>query len=437
MQQHYDSHLATRLEQWRQALQRSGHAGVVLFAGQPQLWFRDDQGHPFKTNPYFAGLVPLLEHPNCCIVVDAAGVKPQLLYWQSDDFWFEPPADPAGYWLDHFDVVIVSSQAEIDQALPDKRHRWIAIDSSATPAAGFATTNPEAVLTEIDYRRAVKTEYELACMREASRIGVHGHRAARAAFESGASEFDIQQIFCQASGQTQSELPYSSIVALAPHGAILHYQHQARDIDGAPALLIDAGGQYLGYCSDITRTWTTNDDFQALIDGMDALQQRICAEAQAGVEFVDLNALAHRQLAQLMFDSDILKAKPEEALASHITSAFLPHGLGHLLGLQVHDAGGRIADIRGTQLPPPKAHPWLRLTRCLQANMVVTIEPGLYFIDSLLDPLRSGKTAKLVNWRRVDELMPLGGIRIEDNIRIGESAHENLTRAAFAANGAG
>jgi Xaa-Pro dipeptidase len=433
MHPHYDNHLATRLEQWQQALQRSSHAGAVLFAGAEQSWFRDDQGYPFKANPYFAGLVPLLEHPNCCIVIDAAGAKPQLLYWQTDDFWYKPPADPAGYWLEHFDVVTVSNQTEIDQALPSKRHHWIAVDSSATPALGFAVANPEAVLTEIDYHRAVKTDYEVECMREASRIGVHGHRAARAAFLSGASEFDIQQIYCQASGQTQAELPYSSIVALAPHGAILHYQHQARSVDDAPALLIDAGGQHLGYCSDITRTWTTSDDFQALIDAMDILQQDICAEARAGIEFTDLNALAHRHLAQLMFDSDILKASPEDALASHVTSAFLPHGLGHLLGLQVHDAGGHIADIRGTQLPPPRAHPWLRLTRCLEAGMVVTIEPGIYFIDSLLEPLRNGRVAKLINWQRVNQLMPLGGIRVEDNICITEQGHENLTRKAFAA----
>jgi Xaa-Pro dipeptidase len=288
-------------------------------------------------------------------------------------------------------------------------------------------------LAEIDYQRAVKTDYELECMRHASRIGVHGHRAAHAAFLSGASEFDIHQIYCQASGQTQYELPYASIVALAPHGAILHYQHQARSVDGAPALLIDAGGQYLGYCSDITRTWTTSDVFQPLIDAMGALQQRICTEARAGVEFTDLNALAHQQLAELMFDCGILNVSPEEALAHDTTLAFLPHGLGHLLGLQVHDAGGRSADIKGTALPPPKAHPWLRLTRPLQAGMVVTIEPGIYFIETLLAPLRDGAAAKRINWQRVDELMPFGGIRVEDNICINAQGHENLTRNAFAA----
>ena len=435
MNQHYANHLTVRLEQWRQALQRLGYAGAAIFAGIEQLRFRDDQPYPFKTNPYFAGLVPLLDLPNCCVVIDAAGTKPRLLYWQTEDFWFKPPADPAGYWLDHFDVVTVSNQAAMQQALPSNRHEWIAIDSSAERDSSFGATNPEAILTEIDYLRAIKTEYELACMREASRIGVIGHRAAHAAFLSGASEFDIHQIYCQASGQTQAELPYSNIVALAPHGAILHYQHQARSIDSAPALLIDAGGQYLGYCSDITRTWSTDADFQNLIDAMDVLQRRVCSEARAGIAFTKLNEIAHEQLAELMVENGLLNVSAEQALAHNLTAAFLPHGLGHLLGLQVHDAGGHSADITGTQLPPPAAHPWLRLTRSLQVGMVVTIEPGIYFIDSLLAPLRAGTMAKHINWQRIDQLMPLGGVRVEDNICITAHGHENLTRDAFAASG--
>ncbi len=433
MHEHYDNHLAVRLDQWRQASQRSGYAGVVIFAGNRQLWFRDDQGYPFKVNPYFAGLVPLLDHPNCCIAIDADGAKPQLLYWQTEDFWHQPPSDPTGYWVDHFDVVVVSNQAAIQQALPADQEHWVAIDPAGSAAANFAATNPETVLTAIDFQRAVKTDYELACMREASRIGVNGHRAAHAAFLSGASEFDIHQIYCQASGQTQHELPYANIVALAPHGAILHYQHQARSVDSAPALLIDAGGQYLGYCADITRTWSTDADFEALIDAVDALQQRICAEVRDGYEFPKLHAFAHQQLASLMANADILESSADEALAKGITSAFLPHGLGHLLGLQVHDRGGHSADVAGTPLPPPDAHPWLRLTRPLQTGMVVTIEPGIYFIESLLAPLRAGASAKLINWRRVDQLTPLGGIRVEDNICITGRGHENLTRDAFAA----
>jgi Xaa-Pro dipeptidase len=428
----FTAHFSLRLAQWRMALERSGHSGAVIFSGNEQLRFRDDQAYPFTANPYFAGLVPLLTHPNCCIIVPPQG-RPILLYWQAADYWFQPPAAPSGYWAEHFHVVPIADTTTLVKALPANKSGWISVSSSPGTDQWFDTVNPASVLREIDHQRAIKTNYELACMRRASDIGVRGHRAARAAFLSGASEFDIHQIYCQASGQTDTELPYSSIVALAPHGAVLHYQNLDRDINGAAALLLDAGGQHLGYASDITRTWTTDSDFQTLIDSVDRLQQNVCDEARAGYGFVDLNAFAHRQLAMLMVDHGLLKVGADEAFAKGITRTFLPHGLGHLLGLQVHDAGGHSGDIHGTENPPPPEHPWLRLTRPLAVGMVVTIEPGIYFIPSLLDTLRNSPAGQAVNWSRVEALRPFGGIRVEDNICITDGGHENLTRDAFRA----
>lgn len=427
----FAAHLSSKLAQWRVALERGSHTGAVIFSGDQQLRFRDDQPYPFTPNPYFAGLVPLLSHPNCCIIVPPQG-RPILLYWQAADFWIQPAAAPSGYWAEHFHVVPVADAKTFANALPTNKSGWVSVSSSAGTDEWFDTVNPPGVLREIDHQRAIKTDYELACMRRASDIGVRGHRAARAAFLSGASEFDIHQIYCQASGQTDQELPYSSVVALAPHGAVLHYQNLDRDINGAAALLLDAGGQYHGYASDITRTWTTDSNFQVLIDDMDKLQQSVCDEAQAGYGFVELNAFAHRQLATLMVDHGLLKVGADEALAKGITRTFLPHGLGHLLGLQVHDAGGHSTDIQGIEAPPPPEHPWLRLTRQLEIGMVVTIEPGIYFIDSLLDTLRNSLATEAVNWPRVDALQPFGGIRVEDNICITADGHENLTRNAFA-----
>jgi Xaa-Pro dipeptidase len=106
--------------------------------------------------------------------------------------------------------------------------------------------------------------------------------------------------------------------------------------------------------------------------------------------------------------------------------------LGHLLGLQVHDVGGFKSRADGEPIPRPVGHPALRLTRALETGMVVTVEPGLYFIDSLLDRLRAGTQARHVNWALVDALRPYGGIRIEDNVAVGEASGENLTRTAFA-----
>ena len=115
-----------------------------------------------------------------------------------------------------------------------------------------------------------------------------------------------------------------------------------------------------------------------------------------------------------------------------MTAAFYPHGLGHLLGIQVHDVGGHFGDDAGTIVEPPAEHPHLRFTRTLETDQVLTIEPGLYVIDLLLAELADAPGGKLLNHERIDWLRPYGGIRIEDNVRVLEDGCENLTREAFA-----
>ena len=119
-------------------------------------------------------------------------------------------------------------------------------------------------------------------------------------------------------------------------------------------------------------------------------------------------------------------------IATGVTAAFMPHGMGHLLGVQVHDVGGFMENETGTTIDPPSGHPYLRLTRVLEENMVLTIEPGLYIIDMLLEELRGTPAESHVNWSTVDALRPYGGVRIEDNVRVLTDGCENLTRDAFA-----
>ena len=100
--------------------------------------------------------------------------------------------------------------------------------------------------------------------------------------------------------------------------------------------------------------------------------------------------------------------------------------------MQVHDVGGFMENESGTVIDPPSGHPFLRLTRVLEENMVLTIEPGLYVIDLLLDNLHGSPAESHVNWDTVDALRPFGGVRIEDDVRVLADGSENLTRDAFA-----
>jgi Xaa-Pro dipeptidase len=132
-----------------------------------------------------------------------------------------------------------------------------------------------------------------------------------------------------------------------------------------------------------------------------------------------------------MQQTKLTKLPGQAALESGVTSVFFPHGIGHLLGLQVHDVGGVMGDDKGQERQRPPGHPALRLTRMLEPGVVVTVEPGIYFIDSLLAAAHSDARRAHIDWAVVEELKPYGGIRIEDNVATTQALPENMTRDAF------
>jgi Xaa-Pro dipeptidase len=429
----YPAHLQTQSERASLALANRGFERLVIFAGRERVAFRDDTAYPFVANPYFKAFLPLCRHPDCALVL-APARKPELIYMQPRDYWHMAPAYPQGYWADHFQVRIVAEPAQLDAALPEDLSTTAAIGEGIHTPARFAAVNDTALLNMLDYQRASKTPYEIECIAAANRRAAPAHQAARSAFFAGASEFGIHQAYCGAAQHTDHELPYGNIIALNEHAAVLHYQHLDRE---APpefrSFLIDAGAACQGYAADITRTWSSDTTFQELIGAMERLQQSLCLAMVAGAEFTVLHDQAHQGLARVLVEADIARGRPDDVYARGITRYFLPHGLGHLLGLQVHDAGGHLVDAAGNAAPPPEHYPWLRLTRRLEPGFVVTVEPGLYFIDLLLNELAADQAAEHINWRRVEELKPFGGIRIEDNIAVATVGPRNLTREAFAA----
>jgi Xaa-Pro dipeptidase len=169
-----------------------------------------------------------------------------------------------------------------------------------------------------------------------------------------------------------------------------------------------------------------------MISAMDSMQQKLCDAVVAGLDYRDLHLTAHTAIAGILKDFGIINGSAEDAVASGLSSVFYPHGLGHYLGLQTHDVAGLIADVEGTPIPRPEGHPFLRLTRTLEAGNVLTIEPGLYFIEPLLRRWRETGDIAAINWDKVEKLTPYGGIRIEDNIVVTEKTPLNLTRDAFA-----
>jgi Xaa-Pro dipeptidase len=430
----YPDHLATLKARADQALARGGFDHLVIPSGTAHYEFLDDRPYPFAVNPHFKHWLPVTKAPGSWIIY-TPGQKPRLIYLQPRDYWHVVPESPAGYWTEYFDIGIVHEAKEARAHLPKDVARCAIVGEDNAALADLAPNNPQAVLNYLHYHRAYKTDYELAMMRVASKLGARAHRAAEAAFRAGESEYAIHMAYLGAVRETENELPYSNIIALNQHGAVLHYT----DLNRAPpahahSFLIDAGASFHGYASDITRTYASADadEFQALIDATDNAQRGFVDKVRSGQNYADLHLHAHNTLAGILRDQDFIRMAPESAVESGVSSVFFPHGLGHMIGLQVHEIGGFQKDETGGTIGKPAGHPYLRLTRVLEPRMVTTIEPGIYFIDMLLGELKNRPESKDINWDKVDKFRHYGGIRIEDDVVCTEAAPENLTRDAFA-----
>lgn len=429
----YPGHLVTLQQRTETALARAGFDHLVIAAGTPRYQFLDDRPYPFAANPHFKHWLPVTKAPGSWLVL-TPGQKPKLVYLQPHDYWHVVPEAPAGYWVEHFDIAIIRTPDEAKAHLPEPA-RCAIIGEDNAAIAGVAPNNAEAVINYLHYHRAYKTDYELAMMRVASRLGARAHRAAEAAFRAGASEYDINTAYLNSVHETENELPYANIIALNQHGAVLHYT----DLNRAPpthseSFLIDAGASFHGYAADITRTHAAAQagEFHALVAAVDLAQKGFVEKVQKGTDYADLHLHAHHVLAGILEEQGFIRMSAEAAVSSGVSSVFYPHGLGHLIGLQVHDVGGFQKDESGGTIPKPAGHPYLRLTRRMEPRMAMTIEPGIYFIDLLLAELKAKPEAKNVAWDKVDHFRRYGGVRIEDDVVCTDAAPENLTRDAFA-----
>ncbi|HEY7700053.1 MAG TPA: Xaa-Pro dipeptidase, partial [Vicinamibacteria bacterium] len=372
----FHDHVLERQKKADAALARTGFDTLVVSSGEPYTYFADDNDASFHSVPHFAHWCPM-PGPHHLLRVEP-GRKPRLIRYAPEDYWYEQKGLGDPFWAQEFEIAEAGTVDAAWKALgPVENGAYLGNEVERARAAGLAL-NPEKLVSRLDWDRAYKTDYEIQTLDEASALGAKGHRAALRAFEAGASELEIHYAFVQAMDATEDELPYPTIVALNEKAAFLHYYNK-RGVRNGNVLLIDAGAKARGYASDITRTHVSSRcdrRFTALRDGVEKLQQELCREVRRGTPFGNLHRAAHLKVAKLLKESDLLRADPEEAEAKGWTRPFLPHGLGHHLGLQVHDVGGHQKDPEGNRAPPPPEHPYLRNTRTIEPRQVFTIEPG-------------------------------------------------------------
>jgi len=267
----YDAHLRIQKTRTDAALAACGFDSLAIYAGRAPMKFLDDQPYPFVVNPHFKAWTPQPDAQECWIVY-RPGSPLQLIFLQPVDYWHKPPELPSAYWTQHFTITVIRSAEEarshVGTPLGSKgRCAFIGDWQEEFSQWGFAASNPQQLLDRLHYSRAIKTAYEIECMRQASILAARGHLAAEAAFRAGASEYQIHLDFVRATQHTETELPYSSIVALNRNAAVLHYQHLERRAPAAlHSFLLDAGAPFAGYAADVTRTYASNpDDFAKLV----------------------------------------------------------------------------------------------------------------------------------------------------------------------------
>lgn len=432
----YLSHIEEKLARFQRFCADENIPGILISSGQDNYYFMDDMASTFKANVYFKEWLPLGSRQNSFLWLPASG-KPSVFLDESEDIWHtKRDVLPQG-WGTPFSIV------EFDQL--DEVRDCIGADLAGLSYVGehnefelpAERCNPRSLLNRVDFQRRFKTMYEQACVRHANHLAASAHIAARDAFLCGASELQIKAAYLADCAQADSQMPYSIIAGLNEHAAVLHhFRLDAVAPSEHRSFLIDAGVEVNGYASDITRTWAFDGGsvFADLVAAMDREQLVMVDQAQLGSSAVEMHLDSHLRVAGLLSEFDIVDGSPESIVERGINTTFYPHGIGHGLGVNVHELGGQLANPEGELVPPPAQYPKLRNTAEFVAGTIHTVEPGLYFIPALLKKLRESEHGSAVNWSRVDQFLPYGGVRIEDNILFNaDGTVENMTRGAFAA----
>lgn len=284
--------------------------------------------------------------------------------------------------------------------------------------------------------RMIQDEGAIAAIRQAILVTVGAHRAGMAATRSAKTEAQVRAIMEAVIIGHNMSCAYGSIVTVA--GEVLHNNHYHNPLTPQDLLLADVGAETAsGWASDITRTWPVSGKFSStqrdIYDVVLAAHDFCIEKAQAGIEYETIHLIACRIIAAGLVDLGILKGDPDDLVEQDAHALFFPHGVGHLMGLDVHDMedlGDLSGYVEGRQRSDRFGLAFLRLNRPLEAGMAVTIEPGFYQVPAILnDPKNRDRYADMVNWERLSQFGDVRGIRIEDDILITPSGNEVLSQA--------
>ena len=296
----------------------------------------------------------------------------------------------------------------------------------------------EPLLDALVSLRLVHDEAAMGALREAAEATVQAHIAGMRATRPGVTEHQIRAAMEHTLAARGLGVAYGPIVSV--HGEVLHNDRYENICGEGDLLLADVGAEHSGgWAADVTRTWPVSGRFSSLqrelYEVVLASQQRAIARCRPGTRYRDVHLEASIAIAEGLVGVGLMRGKPEAIVADDAHALFFPHGIGHLLGLDVHDMedlGDRAGYARGRARSERFGLGYLRLDRDLQAGMAVTIEPGVYMVPAILDASRfAALRSKYVDEKRLSEVRSsVRGIRIEDDVLITDDEPEVMTEGA-------
>ncbi|KAL0586410.1 hypothetical protein ABG067_004023 [Albugo candida] len=453
----YSMHSENRqkaLSRLRSSLLQSQYeqSAILLHGGDEISRYDTDTCYNFQQESFFQYLFGVRE-PGCAGMVDVATGQSVLFIPRQSEEWelWCGERKPTSYFVSHYLVDKVFYVDEVKTVLEKEYSvrklfflNGLNLDSRLRTTTTSQFNGMEAFEIDSDSLHPIlvecrvrKSEKELDLLRYVNELSSEAHINVMKTIRPGMMEFHAESSFlhyCYTKGGARFHA-YTCICGGGSNAATLHYGHAGapndKMLDSGQLLLNDMGAELHGYVSDITCTFPINGTFtpdqkfiyEAVLKAHDTVIEAI----KPGTSYIGLHLLSHRVLTQVFLEHGFFRNGTVDELMHHQISAyFYPHGLGHLMGLDVHDVGGYLP---GSDRSDKKILSKLRLGRVLEVGMVLTVEPGCYFIDAQLSAaLEDPNIANFINQEMLTRFRGTGGVRIESDIIVTSSGAENMTK---------
>lgn len=413
------------------------NVAIFIAGGNPPPIPYCDQYLPLRQNRYFHYLSGVDQIGGCFVLYHNKKLTLFLPDVDKEDImWSGLPLSPKEA-LETFDVDEVKFASDVPSTLEQISMNQTTIYTTDTEEyknksfAKLVTAFDKDLFHALDESRLIKDDFELDLMRKAAAITDESHIKTMSAMGHSDNETHLHAEFVYHSLRAGSKFQsYDPICCSGHNCGTLHYVKNDEDFRDPTrqSVLLDAGAEWKCYASDVTRCFPINGEWTQehlnIYNSVLDMQTQVMDKIQAGAHWDELHILSHKVLIDNFLKIGLfINGSADEIFESGVSVWFYPHGLGHLLGMDTHDVGGR----PNYEDPNPMLR-YLRLRRSLQKNMVVTNEPGIYFSPFLLENVAKLQK-KYINYPLLETYMSVGGVRIEDDVIVLENGHEVISKA--------